>query len=196
MNNRSVNRLHNYHPTKRELLGPVQPQPAWRTTGYQPASHDPGGKVLVANLPGDVDEFEVKDLFQRTVGHVKDLFLIYNNQGHSKGMSIVSFGSAKSAVLARQKYNGKLVDNRHRIKIEIIHDSDLMPGTSVVVPSPTAQAAPTLLSRMTPSIVSRPSIGGGAKKRQKKGPKRVNKRNSVSAAQLDKEMDDWQAQAR
>jgi THO complex subunit 4 len=126
---RGQNRFHTYHPTKRQVLGPAQIQPAWRSANIPSSSRDPGGKVLVANLPSDVSVEEVKvrrpicmgpvhltaevqELFQRTVGHVSDLFIIYNSKGLSKGMSIVTFASAKLAVIARQKYNGKLVDGR------------------------------------------------------------------------------------
>lgn len=97
------------------------------------------------------------------MGPLKESFIIYNSQGKSKGMAIVSFQRSGDAVVARAKYNGKIVDGseyRHGlpendsyysaqssplgrpIKIEIIAD-----GTSpsqAPVPTPT----PTLLNRL------------------------------------------------
>jgi len=53
-----------------------------------------------------------QELFKKTVGPLKDFFLVYNNQGNSKGMAIVTFAKPGDAVLARQKYDGKIVDGR------------------------------------------------------------------------------------
>ena len=41
---------------------------------------------------------------------MQDTFLVYNSQGNSKGMAIVSFTQPDSAALARRKYNGKIID--------------------------------------------------------------------------------------
>ena len=49
-------------------------------------------------------------LFEKTVGPVKESFIVHNNQGNSKGMAIVSFQRKEDAVLARTKYNGKIID--------------------------------------------------------------------------------------
>jgi hypothetical protein len=47
-----------------------------------------------------------QDLFRKTVGPLKDLFIIYNSQGLSKGMAVVSFQRPGDAAVARSKYNG------------------------------------------------------------------------------------------
>ena len=52
----------------------------------------------------------IQALFAKTVGPVKDTFIVYNNQGNSKGMAIVSFARKEDAALARVKYNGKIID--------------------------------------------------------------------------------------
>lgn len=52
----------------------------------------------------------MKELFKRTVGPMKDLFIIYNSQGRSKGMAVVTFQRPGDAVVARTKYNQKIVD--------------------------------------------------------------------------------------
>lgn len=49
-------------------------------------------------------------LFTKTVGPVKDVFIVYNSQGKSKGMAVVSFARTADAAIARAKYNSKIVD--------------------------------------------------------------------------------------
>lgn len=53
-----------------------------------------------------------QELFRKTVGPLKDVFLIYNSQGRSKGMAIVAFQRPTDAAVARAKYDGKFVDGR------------------------------------------------------------------------------------
>ena len=53
-----------------------------------------------------------QELFRKTVGPLRDVFLIYNSQGHSKGMAIVAFQRKGDAAVARAKYHGKVVDGR------------------------------------------------------------------------------------
>ena len=54
----------------------------------------------------------LQELFRKTVGPLRDVFLIYNSQGHSKGMAIVAFQRKGDAAVARAKYHGKVVDGR------------------------------------------------------------------------------------
>jgi THO complex subunit 4 len=51
-------------------------------------------------------------LFRKTVGPLKESFLVYNSQGKSKGMAVVWFQQPGDALVARAKYNGKIVDGR------------------------------------------------------------------------------------
>ena len=41
---------------------------------------------------------------------MKESFIVYNSQGNSKGMAIVSFHRKEDAMVARTKYNGKIID--------------------------------------------------------------------------------------
>lgn len=41
---------------------------------------------------------------------MKEAFIIYNSQGNSKGMAVVSFQRPNDAAVARAKYNGKYID--------------------------------------------------------------------------------------
>jgi len=216
-------RLNAYHGTKRQLTGTSagQVSPAWRTANGAAAvngSSSPlskkalqkGSKILLSSLPMDVAESELEELFKRTVGPVKELFIIYNNQARSKGMAVVTFQRATDAVLAQSKYNGKVIDGKHKLKIELVTDGE--------EPLPQAvKEQPTLLSRIATRIATQPAPNptpsnelstppvqrpaknltptifvAGPKKRTKKGPKRIVKK---SLAQLDQEMEDYRASA-
>jgi THO complex subunit 4 len=125
-------------------------------------------------------------------------------------MAVVTFQRATDAVSARSKYNGKVIDGKHKLKIELVTDNDEPLPQAV-----TSKEQPSLLSRisgpqarsasdLTPSKgpatppPQRPAKNltptifvAGPKKRTKKGPKRVKK----SVAQLDQEMEDYRATA-
>ncbi|KAI0000182.1 hypothetical protein BJV74DRAFT_766950 [Russula compacta] len=159
-------RLNAYHGTKRQLIGTSAGQvaPAWRTlngTGGTAATNgniappskkalQRGSKILLSNLPMDVAEAEVEELFKRTVGAVKDMFMIHNNQGRSKGMAIVTFHRPTDAGVARSKYDGKVIDGKHKLKIELVTDSDEFTPHTI---KEQTNAPPSLLSRIAGSHI-------------------------------------------
>ncbi|KAH9061105.1 hypothetical protein EDB87DRAFT_1611995 [Lactarius vividus] len=213
-------RLNAYHGTKRQLTGTSAGQvaPAWRSTNGAAAANGStsplskkaalqrGSKILLSNLPMDVAETEIDELFKRTVGPIKEMFIIYNSQGRSKGMAVVTFQRATDAVSARSKYDGKVIDGRHKLKIELVTDTDEpLPEAAKEQPSLLSRIAglrtrpasdPTPGNELSAPPPQRPvkkhtiSIAvSSPKKRTKKGPKRVKK----SLAQLDQEMEDYRA---
>jgi len=84
---------------------------------------EPGSKIFLSNLPQDVGETEVSDLMKKTIGALRDIFIIYNSQGLSKGMAVVHFVRPGDAALAKEKYHGKVIDGRKAIRIEILVDN-------------------------------------------------------------------------
>ncbi|KJA21386.1 hypothetical protein HYPSUDRAFT_730012 [Hypholoma sublateritium FD-334 SS-4] len=153
-------RLHSFHGSKRQLLGNQAgtAAPAWRgnTVGVKgKAPAESGSTIFLSKLPVDVGEKEVEELFNKTVGPLKESFLVYNSQGKSKGMAVVTFQRPGDALVARAKYNGRVVDGRRPIKIEIIIDD-----------TPTARAAqappqtPTLFDRLAPAPAQTHPISG------------------------------------
>ncbi|KAF8903378.1 hypothetical protein CPB84DRAFT_1707077 [Gymnopilus junonius] len=223
-----------FHGPKHQVLGQSatrQAPPAWKISPngtaasgqLLPASakgkmvQESGSRIFLSKLPIDVGEKEVEELFRKTVGPLKESFLVYNSQGNSKGMAVVWFQRPGDAAVARAKYDGKIVDGRRPIKIEILVDGVPAPPP-VKFPTP-----PSLLDRLAPSLpattrnvndISSPRPQQRAYRplnvtpasadeipvpprrvRQKKGPKRVNKRASVNVADLDREMDDYRAAA-
>ncbi|KZP27037.1 hypothetical protein FIBSPDRAFT_918035 [Athelia psychrophila] len=203
---------------KQQLLGSpaAKVAPAWKPNAQ--GIKDKGklqeeSKILLSRLPMDVGDTEVEDLFKKTVGPVKEAFIIYNSQGRSKGMAVITFVRPGDAAVAREKYDGKYVDQKRPIKIEIITD-----GVPKAPSAPVPTGPRTLLSRLggvasvaagPSSYIAQPparSTNGAsvssapahkainpqvkkAKTRTKKGPRRVKK----SATQLDKEMEEYRA---
>ncbi|CDO77088.1 hypothetical protein BN946_scf184473.g32 [Trametes cinnabarina] len=223
----------------------AQPAPAWRPNAKAAASGsraDPGSKILISRLPLDVEENEVEVrpspdrltlhqkwltcsvlwlsllqiLFSKTVGPVKEVFMVYNSQGRSKGMAVVSFARAGDAAVARAKYNGKIVDGRRPIKIEIVVDED-----DARPAQPAKSTAPSLLERLSAPTPAQAAAQSNARKpiaheangapqpvtnprkrlRAKKGPRRLNKQQQArqpppkkkTAEELDREMEEYRA---
>ncbi|KAG2128720.1 hypothetical protein DEU56DRAFT_818758 [Suillus clintonianus] len=217
-------RITSYHGAKRNLLGNQAGNvpPAWRES--KDKQKERGSKILLSRLPVDVGETEVEELFKKTIGPLKECFVIYNTQGRSKGMAVITFQRPGDAVAARAKYDGKLIDGRRPIKIEIIVDSDDAAGST---PAP---AIPSLLGRIgkvagapkssllapqsqvlninvspvapqkivvTPRTVQTAGTKAVSRRRKKKGPRRLNKTNVAekSLAQLDQDMEEYRAGA-
>ncbi|KAJ6595824.1 hypothetical protein DFH09DRAFT_1135709 [Mycena vulgaris] len=151
-------RLNAFHGPKRQLLGNQAgyAPPAWRTAGPSTAAFAAGGpkgkqvateggsKIFLSRLPMDVGETEVEELFKKTVGPLRESFLIYNSQGKSKGMAVVAFQRPGDAAIARAKYDGKIVDGRRPIKIEVIVEL----GPSVPSAPSTPPPPPSLFDRL------------------------------------------------
>ncbi|OBZ67955.1 mRNA export protein mlo3 [Grifola frondosa] len=73
-------------------------------------AQQPADKIIVSNLPPDVNELQVKELFHTTVGPLKDVTLHYDSQGRSKGVAAVHFQRRGDGTKAFQQYNNRLID--------------------------------------------------------------------------------------
>jgi len=142
-------------------------------------------KIIVSNLPGDVNEAQIKDLFNQTVGALREITLHYDASGRSKGIATVTFQKKGDGAKAFQQYNNRLIDGKRPMKIEIVVDpSRPLPLASRVAPAPAATKA------ATPRTGTAPRGRRGVRGR---GGARKSERPAKSAADLDAEMEDYTA---
>ena len=122
---------------KAQVLGTTNTAPATRARAV-PASNgakvvpaantqQPADKIIVSNLPTDVNEVQVKvsgvfqnvwacfslviqELFHTTVGPLREVTLHYDSQGRSKGVAAVHFQRRGDGTKAYQQYNNRLID--------------------------------------------------------------------------------------
>ncbi|EEB06670.1 RNA binding protein Mlo3 [Schizosaccharomyces japonicus yFS275] len=136
-------------------------------------------KIIVSNLPTDVTEAQIKDLFVQSIGPCKRVSLAYGPNGRSKGIATVIFSRPGDASRAFEQYDGRMVDGTRKLRVEII----LNPGKQLN--SLAARVAP--LAKTTKA---------DSKKKQARKPANNNRRRRAqrpkkSAEELDKEMDDY-----
>ncbi|KAI0338025.1 hypothetical protein BDW22DRAFT_1338672 [Trametopsis cervina] len=67
-------------------------------------------KIIVSNLPVDVNEVQIRELFTTTVGPLRDVTLHFDQKGHSKGVASVQFSRKGDGAKAYQQYNNRLID--------------------------------------------------------------------------------------
>ncbi|KAJ7691772.1 hypothetical protein B0H17DRAFT_1062622 [Mycena rosella] len=150
----------------------------------------PAEKIIVSNLPPDVNEAQVKELFHTTVGPLREVTLHYDATGRSKGVATVLFSKKGDGNRAFQQYNNRLIDGRRPMKIEIVVDPS-RPATlaSRVAPAPAAAAVAAVPRNANPprgrGVAGRRGGRGGGRPKADRTPK--------TAADLDAEMEDYTA---
>jgi THO complex subunit 4 len=177
------------------ILGKPAPSPATRVRAAASAAAagvkvpaaqpSPADKIVVSNLPQDVNEVQIKELFHSTVGPLKEVTLHYDSAGRSKGVAAVHFQRKGDGTKAYTQYNNRLIDGKRPMKIEIIVD----PARPLSLASRVAPA-------VTPSATNAaqvPRTGGGPRRRGRGGKGRRAERLPKSAADLDAEMEDYTA---
>jgi len=180
---------------KAQVLGSPASSPATRAraapasngskTAPAQAASQPADKIIVSNLPFDVNEAQVKELFHSTVGPLKDVTLHYDAKGVSKGVAAVHFQRKGDGNKAYQQYNNRLIDGKRPMKIEIVVDpTRAAPAASLAsrVAPPPAAAAGTAAPR-----------GGRPRRAGRGGGRKKTERPAKSAADLDAEMEDYTA---
>ncbi|EPX73994.1 RNA binding protein Mlo3 [Schizosaccharomyces octosporus yFS286] len=133
-------------------------------------------KIIVSNLPPDVTEAQVRELFVKSIGPCKRVSLAYGPNGRSKGIATVIFSRQGDATRAYEQYEGRMVDGTRKMKVEIILD-------------PSRQLN-SLAARVAPAKANTPNKPKASKKRNVRRSK-GNNRPKKSAEELDKEMDDY-----
>jgi len=177
-----------------QVLGTTGPSPATRAriANNAPASKAAAAvpntqatdKIIVSNLPTDVNETQVKELFHSTVGPLREVTLHYDSAGRSKGVAAVHFQRKGDGAKAFQQYNNRLIDGKRPMKIEIVVAPQPASLASRVAPPPAAATEPAPRTGGARGKGRRGGARGGAP-REKKTPK--------TAADLDAEMEDYTA---
>ncbi|KAF2152530.1 RNA-binding domain-containing protein [Myriangium duriaei CBS 260.36] len=133
---------------KKPAAKPAKPtKPAATSTPSLPTRGE--SKIIVSNLPDDVDEQQIKEYFGSTVGPVKRVFLNYTKNGRSTGVANIVFSQPNSAATAAKSYNGIKVDGRP-MKIEVVMGAQYVPEPAapktlkdrIVAPPKSAAAKP------------------------------------------------------
>jgi len=121
-------------------------------------------KIIISNLPADVNDAQVKDLFATTVGPVKTCSLQYNAAGKSNGTATVVFQKPGDAQKAFDTYNNRLIDGKRPMKIEIVFDPAKQPLVNrVAAPKGGAKTGPAA------STVAAAGGGGGVRRPARRG---------------------------
>ncbi|OBZ75390.1 mRNA export protein mlo3 [Grifola frondosa] len=177
----------NASPAARARAAPVSK--GAKTVPIAATAPQPADKIIVSNLPPDVNELQIKELFHTTVGPLKDVTLHYDSQGRSKGVAAIHFQRRGDGTKAFQQYNNRLIDGKRPMKIEIVVDPSR--------PAPPASLASRVAPAPAVPVETAPRTGGGRPRRGRggggvRGRKRKERPNK-SVADLDAEMEDYTA---
>ncbi|KAJ7794205.1 hypothetical protein B0H14DRAFT_3888832 [Mycena olivaceomarginata] len=86
----------------------------WETTVATPGaapSSTPAREIVVSNLPLDVNEAQVKELFHTTVGRLREVKVHFDIAGRSTGVATIVFCKNGDGNCAFAQYNNRAIDN-------------------------------------------------------------------------------------
>ncbi|KAJ1338504.1 THO complex subunit 4 [Microdochium nivale] len=176
--------------TTRPPKGPANKQVPAKAIGANGES-----KVVVSNLPKDVNEAQIKEYFNSSVGSVKRVEVSYGPGGVSRGIATITFSKVDGASKAFKALNGLLVDNRP-IKIEIVVTGDKAAAIVPTAKSLTDRVSqPKAQPKSAANNKKKDAAGkaGGSDTRPARG--RAQKKNArpakKTADELDSEMADY-----
>ncbi|KAH9963003.1 hypothetical protein BC827DRAFT_1196473 [Russula dissimulans] len=178
-----------------QVLGTTATSPATKArianaTKPANASPQPVEKIVVSNLPADVNEAQVKELFQTTVGPLREVNLHYDANGRSKGVASVIFQKKGDGNKAYQQYNNRLIDGKRPMKIEVVVDPSRLAST----PSLASRVAPVENAAVvTNGTQAARSRGGAPRGRGRRLGTRKTERPQKTVEDLDAEMEDYTA---
>ncbi|KAF8591268.1 hypothetical protein K439DRAFT_1307329, partial [Ramaria rubella] len=178
---------------KAALVGSPRPDrvPA-RVPGAQAvAVHQASDKIIVSNLPLDVNESQIRELFQTMIGPLREVTLTYDAAGRSKGIASVVFSRKGDGTKAYTQYHNRLIDGKRPMKIEIVLD----PSKPAVLPSLVARVGTATTDSDGTQSVPYGGRGGrgrrGAPGRGRGGRRQGNDRPPKTVEDLDAEMEDY-----
>lgn len=153
-------------------------------------------KIIVSNLPYDVNESMIKEYFQQVVGPIRRATLTYGPDGRSRGVATVEFNKPEHAATAAEKYNGVEVDKRP-MKVELVVDPNAPASFADRVGQPNKVSAPKPAKaannapKNAPKNAAREATRGGRGGRRGGRGGAGNRPKPKTAEQLDQEMADY-----
>ncbi|TKY89527.1 hypothetical protein EX895_001312 [Sporisorium graminicola] len=160
-------------------------------------SGNTGSKIILSNLPLDVTEAQVKELFATTIGALRKVAMSYRANGQSTGVCTVEFQRADDAGRAYTQYNNRLIDGKKPLKVEVVVD----PSKVAAAPAAAAKGAKGAAGAGAKGKGGRGAAGAagaaGASSRGRgraRGAKR-EARPKKTVEDLDAEMEDYNKQA-
>ncbi|KAK9465716.1 hypothetical protein V1512DRAFT_265228 [Lipomyces arxii] len=143
-----------------------------------PSQLDVNDKIIISNLPLDVEENAIKDYFAVEIGPVRKCTLNYNAKGQSTGVVTMVFQKAGDAQRAWKRFNGTPIDGGKKVMhVELVVDPNKRSLASRIQPRTIAAPAPAQSNRgrkptktrgATAPRGGRDAARGGAPKRTKK----------------------------
>ncbi|KAI1127573.1 hypothetical protein F5Y10DRAFT_192070 [Nemania abortiva] len=186
-------------PTPTAPVGGVQktPRQPRNAAAKQAPAKAAGGngesKVVVSNLPKDVNETQIKEYFTTSVGPIKRVELSYGPNSVSRGIATVTFHKPDGASKAFNVLNGILVDNRP-IKIEIVVSAakaaEIIPAPKTLTERITQPKAQPKSAANDKKKDAGKAVGSGARGRKRR-PARSSRPAKKTAEELDSEMADY-----
>ncbi|KAK2001266.1 hypothetical protein LX36DRAFT_708669 [Colletotrichum falcatum] len=164
----------------------------------KPAQGTGDSKVIVSNLPKDVNEQQIKEYFVTSVGPIKRVEISYGPNSVSRGIANITFRDPDGASKAFQKLNGLLVDNRP-IKIEIVVGASqaanvIPPKKSLAERTTQPKAQPKSAAnnkRNTANTANKGAAAPGARGKKPERRARTGRPAKKTAEELDSEMADY-----
>ncbi|KAK9317695.1 hypothetical protein V1524DRAFT_422306 [Lipomyces starkeyi] len=159
-----------------------------------PVNIENNDKIIISNLPLDVQESAIKDYFNLEIGPVRRCILNYNAKGQSTGVVTMVFQKTGDAARAWKRFNGTPIDGGKKIMhVELVVDPNKKTLADRIQPrsQPNASATKATPSRTRKAtrgrggVVARGGRGGrGGRGAQARRPKKTTE-------QLDAEMADY-----
>ncbi|KAF8527619.1 hypothetical protein BU17DRAFT_81861 [Hysterangium stoloniferum] len=146
-------------------------------------------KIIVSNLPFDVNESQIRELFSQMIGPLRDVTLTYDSRGVSKGIASVVFNRSGDAAKAYTQYHDRLIDGKRPMKIEIVVDPRKATSSLAARVSAPAPAVDNMIIDSVP----RGARGGGRRggRGRGRGGRKHNERPEKTVEDLDAEMADY-----
>jgi len=161
-----------------------------------PSAGSGESKIVVSNMPKDVNEAQIKEYFGKSVGPIRRVEISYGPNGVSRGIANITFSRADGANKALTALDGLLVDNKP-MKIEILVDASRAPaipapkGLSERIVQPKSQPKSAATTKATANAGGGGASGGRAGRRGRGGHARNSRPAKKTAEELDSEMADY-----